>query len=32
MFIALIGYIGTMVAAFVTLVMVWHHVIGPTQL
>jgi hypothetical protein len=32
MFIALLGYIGTMVAAFVTLVMVWHHVIGPPQL
>ena len=32
MFIALIGYIGTMVAAFVTLVVVWHQVIGPTQL
>lgn len=32
MFIALLGYIGTMVAAFVTLVVVWHHVIGPPQL
>ena len=32
MIIALLGYIGTMVAAFVTLVMVWHHVIGPPQL
>jgi hypothetical protein len=32
MFIALLGYIGTMVAAFVTLVMVWHHVVGPPQL
>jgi len=31
MFIALLGYIGTMVAAFVTLVVVWHHVIGPQQ-
>jgi hypothetical protein len=31
MFIALLGYIGTMVAAFVTLVVVWHHVIGPPQ-
>jgi len=29
MFIALLGYIGTMVAAFATLVVVWHHVIGP---
>jgi hypothetical protein len=32
MFVALFGYIGTMVAAFVTLVMVWHHVVGPPQL
>jgi hypothetical protein len=32
MIIALVGYIGTMVAAFVTLVVVWHHVIGPPQL
>jgi len=32
MFIALLGYIGTMVAAFATLVVVWHHVIGPPQL
>jgi hypothetical protein len=32
MFIALLGYIGTMVAAFVTLVAVWHHVMGPQQL
>ena len=32
MIIALAGYIGTMVAAFVTLVVVWHHVIGPPQL
>jgi hypothetical protein len=32
MFIALLGYIGTMVAAFVTLVVVWHQVIGPQQL
>jgi|HubBroStandDraft_4_1064222.scaffolds.fasta_scaffold353255_1 hypothetical protein len=31
MFIALLGYIGTMVAAFATLVVVWH-VIGPPQL
>jgi hypothetical protein len=31
MIIALAGYIGTMVAAFVTLVVVWHHVIGPPQ-
>jgi hypothetical protein len=31
MFIALLGYIGTMVAAFATLVVVWHHVIGPPQ-
>jgi hypothetical protein len=32
MFIALLGYIGTMVAAFVTVVVVWHRVIGPPQL
>jgi hypothetical protein len=32
MFIALLGYMGTMVTAFVTLVVVWHHVIGPPQL
>ncbi|HWX82981.1 MAG TPA: hypothetical protein VNZ48_05205 [Xanthobacteraceae bacterium] len=32
MFIALIGYIGTMAAAFVTLVVVWHQVVGPPQL
>jgi hypothetical protein len=32
MFIALLGYIGTMVAAFAALVVVWHHVIGPPQL
>ena len=32
MFIALLGYIGTMVAAFAMLVVVWHHVIGPPQL
>jgi hypothetical protein len=32
MFIALIGYIGTMVAAFAMLVVVWHHVVGPPQL
>jgi hypothetical protein len=32
MFIALLGYIGTMVAAFATLVVVWHHVIGPPPL
>jgi hypothetical protein len=32
MFIALLGYIGTMVAAFATLLVVWHHVIGPPQL
>jgi hypothetical protein len=31
MFIALLGYIGTMVAAFATLVVVWHHVIGRPQ-
>jgi hypothetical protein len=31
MFIALLGYIGTMVAAFATLVVVWHHVAGPPQ-
>jgi hypothetical protein len=32
MFIALLGYIGTMVAAFATLVVVLHHVVGPPQL
>jgi hypothetical protein len=32
MIIALVGYIGTMVAAFVTLVVVWHNVVGPPQL
>jgi hypothetical protein len=32
MLLALLGYIGTMVAAFATLVVVWHHVIGPPQL
>ncbi len=32
MFIALLGYIGTMVAAFAMLVVVWHHVIGPPHL
>jgi hypothetical protein len=32
MIIALLGYIGTMVAAFAMLVVVWHHVIGPPQL
>jgi hypothetical protein len=32
MIIALLGYIGTMVAAFATLVVVWHHVIGPPQM
>ena len=32
MFIALLGYIGTMVAAFAALVVVWHHVVGPPQL
>jgi hypothetical protein len=32
MFIALLGYIGTMVAAFVGLVVVWNHVVGPPQL
>jgi hypothetical protein len=31
MFIALLGYVGTMVAAFAGLVVVWHHVIGPPQ-
>ena len=31
MLIALLGYIGTMVAAFAMLVVVWHHVIGPPQ-
>jgi hypothetical protein len=31
MFIALLGYIGTMVAAFAMLVVVWHHVVGPPQ-
>jgi hypothetical protein len=32
MFIALLGYISTMVAAFAMLVVVLHHVIGPPQL
>jgi hypothetical protein len=32
MIIALAGYIGTMVAAFAMLVVVWHHVIGPPQM
>jgi hypothetical protein len=32
MFTAMLGYIGTMVAAFAMLVVVWHHVIGPPQL
>ena len=32
MFIALLGYIGTMVAAFAALVVVLHQVIGPPQL
>jgi hypothetical protein len=32
MFIALLGYIGTMVAAFAALVVVWHQVVGPPQL
>jgi hypothetical protein len=31
MFIALLGYIGTMAAAFAMLVVVWHHVVGPPQ-
>lgn len=31
MFIALLGYIGTMVAAFAMVVVVWHHVMGPPQ-
>jgi hypothetical protein len=31
MIIALLGYIGTMVAAFAMLVVVWHHIIGPPQ-
>ena len=31
MFIALLGYISTMVAAFAMLVVVWHHVVGPSQ-
>ena len=31
MIVALFGYIGTMVAAFAMLVVVWHHVIGPPQ-
>jgi hypothetical protein len=31
MFVALLGYIGTMVAAFAMLVVVWNHVIGPPQ-
>jgi hypothetical protein len=32
MFIALLGYVGTMVAAFAALVVVWHQVIGPPPL
>ena len=31
MIVALAGYIGTMVAAFAMLVVVWHHVIGSPQ-
>jgi hypothetical protein len=31
MIIALLGYIGTMAAAFAMLVVVWHHVVGPPQ-
>jgi hypothetical protein len=32
MFVALLGYIGTMVATFAMLVVLWHRVIGPPQL
>lgn len=31
MAIALAGYIGTMLAALIVLVMAWHQVIGPTE-
>jgi uncharacterized membrane protein YccC len=31
MVIALLGYVGTMLAALVALVMVWHQVLGPSQ-
>ena len=31
MILALLGYIGTMVAAFVAVVVAWHAVIGPSQ-
>ena len=31
MVIALLGYIGTMLAAFVALVMMWHQVVGPSH-
>jgi hypothetical protein len=32
MAMALAGYISTMVAAFIVVVMAWHHVIGPPQM
>ncbi len=32
MAVALAGYITTMVAAFIVVVMAWHHVIGPPQM
>ena len=32
MILALLGYVGTMLTAFVVLVMAWHHVLGPTQM
>jgi hypothetical protein len=31
MIIALIGYVGTMVAALAVLIVVWHNVLGPPQ-
>jgi hypothetical protein len=32
MIVALLGYVGTMLAAFVVLVMAWQHVLGPAQM
>jgi hypothetical protein len=32
MAVALAGYITTMVAAFIVVVMAWHHVIGPPEM
>jgi hypothetical protein len=32
MIVALLGYVGTMLVAFVVLVMAWHHVLGPAQM